>query len=96
MSAIRFEAACEQFARRPEGSARRRVLAEMMPPLIEATGRWLRPGTAPASARWAMGALCAVRGTVSTLVIRAAPVPPAPRLSKGFQHSPEWRKFLWF
>jgi len=66
-----------------------------MPPVINVTGGWVS-GTAAAPGGWAMGALHAVRRAVSTLVLRSAPVPPASNLSKEFQHSPEWRKFLCF
>lgn len=67
-----------------------------MPPVIGTTGGWARPGTQAPSGGWATGALHAVRRAVSTLVLRSAPVSPAPNLSKEFQHSPEWRKFLCF
>ncbi len=67
-----------------------------MPPGSEATGGWVRSGTAAASGKWAVGALSVVRDAIRTLVLRAAPAPPAPHLSKEFQHSPEWRKFLCF
>ena len=67
-----------------------------MPPVIEATAEWARPATETASGGWARRALHVVRCAVSTLVLRAAPVPPAPHPSKAFQHSPEWRKFLCF
>ncbi len=67
-----------------------------MPPVIEATAGWARPGTQAPSGGWATGVLHAVRYALSTLVLRSAPVPPGPNLSQVFQQSPEWRKFLCF
>ncbi len=110
MSAIRFEAAREQFAGLARGSRRHGISTfEPMPsfwPIYHSGGsdaagdrgeqRIGPAGNSVGLGGWTMDALHAARGAVGTLVLRSAPVLPAPNLSKVFQHPPEWRKFVRF
>ncbi len=67
-----------------------------MPPMIDAAAGWVRSATQAVPDRRPVGMIHAARRVVETWLRRAAPVPPASHLSKEFQDSPEWRKFLCF